>query len=1099
MPLTVLSVALSLIVTLLALLHPGVATSQTESCATSGAVENAVTKPGLLSDCMALLAARDKLAGHASLNWSASTPIGQWEGLTLGESPLRVTQLKLGYRELTGEIPSELGELSRLAELYLHGNDLAGAIPGELGSLSELQVLHLAENDLTGPIPDELSNLAKLTRLDLSYNDLNGVVPSWLGSLTELRALNLSTNELTGGIPPEMGSLSKLQYLSLEYNMLQGIMPGALGRLTDLEYLDLDGNDLTGRIPSELGGLSKLRQLQLSENEFTGDIPISLAALLNLESLSLSVNNFTGEIPAQLGDLSGLFVLDLGGNRLTGTIPAELGKLANLRSLSLDGNHLTGSIPVWLGNLSSLRSLSLGSNRLTGRIPDELAGLHYLDTLFLGNNQLEGQVPAWLGELANLRLLYLNENLFTGELPAALADLTNLESLSVADNDLTGCVPAALSRVHRLVVDNTGLQFCLEQDDDRPAVSALLTVGEGEELLIDASVALPAKRGAEGEVFEVSSVGHAVNGAVRLEGTTIIYVHDGSETTTGGFTYTLSAGANTSTGVVTITVRPINDPPVAVGDTAAVDEGETLSIEAPSLLANDFDVEGGALRVLEVRNARSGTVRLHGTTITYVHDGSETTSGSFTYVVSDGVDSSTGLVTITVRPVNDPPVAVSDSVVVNEGDTLLIEAAELLANDGEAEGDRLEVSAVGDVVSGTVDLAGTTITYVHDGSETMSGSFKYTVSDGVSTSTGLVTITVRPVNDTPIAVGDRALVNEGEMLLIEAGDLLANDSDAEGDAMQVSAVSDAANGTVDLAGTTITYVHDGSETTSGSFTYMVSDGVDSSTGLVTITVRPVNDPPVAVSDSVVVNEGGTLLIEAAELLANDGEAEGDRLEVSAVGDVVSGTVDLAGTTITYVHDGSETMSGSFKYTVSDGVSTSTGLVTITVNPVNDPPVAVGDIAVVNLGEMVVIEESDLLINDSDAEQDTLTISAVGEVVDGTVTFGDSIITYVHDGSEAAIGGFTYTVTDGEDNATARVDITVSRMNETPTATADSSTTKKDEKSAFETPALVPSDQDTGNSLRVVPLIVLALGVGLVAAVTLAVVMALRRHRRSPRH
>ena len=75
-----------------------------------------------MSDCEALLAARDILAGSATLDWSASTPIDQWDGVTLGGSPPRVTALSLSEKGLTGEIPVELGGLTNLVELNL-GSD----------------------------------------------------------------------------------------------------------------------------------------------------------------------------------------------------------------------------------------------------------------------------------------------------------------------------------------------------------------------------------------------------------------------------------------------------------------------------------------------------------------------------------------------------------------------------------------------------------------------------------------------------------------------------------------------------------------------------------------------------------------------------------------------------------------------------------------------------------------------------------------------------------------------------------------------------------------------------------------------------------------
>ena len=269
-----------------------------------------------------------------------------------------------------------------------------------------------------------------------------------------------------------------------------------------------------------------------------------------------------------------------------------------------------------------------------------------------------------------------------------------------------------------------------------------------------------------------------------------------------------------------------------------MDEGDTLSIEASALLYNDTDEENDTLRITAVGDAVNGRVLLDGATIIYEHDDSETTAGSFSYTVSDGTDADTATVTLTVTPVNDPPIAVGDSETVDEGDTLSIEASALLYNDTDEENDTLRITAVGDAVNGRVLLDGATIIYEHDGSETTAGSFSYTVSDGTDADTATVTLTVTPVNDPPIAVGDSETVDEGDTLSIEASALLYNDTDEENDTLRITAVGDAVNGRVLLDGATIIYEHDGSETTAGSFSYTVSDGTDADTATVKISVTP---------------------------------------------------------------------------------------------------------------------------------------------------------------------------------------------------------------------------------------------------------------------
>ena len=160
----------------------------TSACATGHAVPVAFRNPWLVADCNALLAGRDALAGSATLNWSANTPIVYWDGVTIGGTPLRVTWL----------------------ELELPDSQLTGAIPIELGSLTSLQVLILSENQLTGPIPPELGRLTNLVVLALWGNQLTGPIPVSLGDLANLELLYLTDNQLTGPIPTKLGRLDNL-------------------------------------------------------------------------------------------------------------------------------------------------------------------------------------------------------------------------------------------------------------------------------------------------------------------------------------------------------------------------------------------------------------------------------------------------------------------------------------------------------------------------------------------------------------------------------------------------------------------------------------------------------------------------------------------------------------------------------------------------------------------------------------------------------------------------------------------------------------------------------------------------------------------------
>ena len=319
----------------------------------TGTPTGAASAGDAASDRAALVALYNATGGRNwrnNGNWLSNAPMGEWHGVTT-DSDGRVTKLSLSFNQLTGEIPAELGSLTKLTRLYLDGNQLTGAIPAELGNLANLEYLYLYDNQLTGAISAELGNLPSLQSLWLHNNQLTGAIPAELGNLPSLQSLWLFNNQLTGAIPAELGNLANLQTLYLFNNQLTGEIPAELGDLTNLRWLRLYDNQLTGEIPAELGNLANLQTLYLDGNQLTGEIPAELGDLTNLEGLDLRDNRLTGEIPAELGDLTNLTHLYLLNNQLTGEIPAELGSLTNLQSLWLRGNQLTGCIPEGLRNM----------------------------------------------------------------------------------------------------------------------------------------------------------------------------------------------------------------------------------------------------------------------------------------------------------------------------------------------------------------------------------------------------------------------------------------------------------------------------------------------------------------------------------------------------------------------------------------------------------------------------------------------------------------------------------------------------------------------------------------------------------------------------
>ena len=417
-----------------------------------------------LSDHAALVAAYEATGGPNwtnSQNWLTDAPLEDWHGVDVdGEG--RVDYLNLSDNGLTGPIPPELGDLSRLERLVLYGNDLEGAIPPELGNLSRLTLLALHSNEIGGSLPPELGGLANLKYLSVGRNRLTGPIPPELGRLSELRTLYAGNNLLTGPLPSELGSLSNLEVLGLHWNPLTGPIPPELGNLSSLRYLNAGRSiywaelqcgkredpelrpcypALTGTIPRELGNLSNLEELDLGWNDLTGPIPPELGNLSRVRTLRLESNRLAGPIPPEIGGLSSLAELLLTKNELTGPVPSTLGGLSRLEQLALARNDLTGALPPELGRLAELRTLDAEYNALTGRIPLGLGRLAHLEELILGFNDLAGSVPAEFSGLASLRKLILPANAaMSGPLPDSLTALDELEFLVAGGTGL--CAPS---------------------------------------------------------------------------------------------------------------------------------------------------------------------------------------------------------------------------------------------------------------------------------------------------------------------------------------------------------------------------------------------------------------------------------------------------------------------------------------------------------------------------------------------------------------------------------------------------------------------------------------------------------------------------------
>ncbi|KGN54727.2 probable LRR receptor-like serine/threonine-protein kinase At1g06840 isoform X2 [Cucumis sativus] len=317
------------------------------------------------SDVKALLAVKRSLIDPMDqlISWSKGDPCkDNWIGVVCSGGAvgnLRVKEIQLLNKNLSGNLAPEISQLSALEKLNFMWNDLTGSIPKEIGSMVSLKLLLLNGNKLSGSLPDELGNLVKLIRFQIDENRISGPIPKSYANLASLKHLHFNNNTLSGEIPSELSKLPKLIHMLVDNNNLSGSLPPELSTMPMLLILQLDSNNFDGEIPASYENFPELVKLSLRNCSLKGPIP-NFSKLANLSYLDLSWNHFTGLIPPY--NLSSrMTTIILSNNQLNGSIPRSFSNLPILQKLSLENNFLNGSVPSALWEKMSFDS----SDRLT--------------------------------------------------------------------------------------------------------------------------------------------------------------------------------------------------------------------------------------------------------------------------------------------------------------------------------------------------------------------------------------------------------------------------------------------------------------------------------------------------------------------------------------------------------------------------------------------------------------------------------------------------------------------------------------------------------------------------------------------------------------
>ena len=520
--------------------------------------------------------------------------------------------------------------------------------------------------------------------------------------------------------------------------------------------------------------------------------------------------------------------------------------------------------------------------------------------------------------------------------------------------------------------------------------------------------------------------------------------------------FKVSDGVLETTTTLRLTVTSVNDAPVAQAQALSTNEDV-----AKAFVLTASDVENDPLIYHLVTGPANGTLSGSGTTRTYTPNANFNGTDRITFKVNDGtVDSAVAAIDITVNSVNDTPVAQAQALSTDED---VAKAFTLIASD--ADNDPLTYHLVTGPANGTLSGSGTNRTYTPNANFNGTDRVTFKVNDGtVDSAVAVVDITVNSVNDAPIISGTSPTsVLQGDNYLFVP---IATDAD----------VDDTLTWTITGKPDWLSFT-ESQQTLSGTpadedvgvqstlrITVTDSTGLSASLAPFTLTVINKNDAPQAINDIATTNEDVAVTVA---VLTNDTDPDldsGDVLTVTSAS-ALNGTVSInTGTTVTYTPNTHYHGSDTITYHIADAVGiTSSATVAMTVQSVNDLPVAVNDQTILDEDSSVTLN---VLTNDTDIDGDALTVVSAS-ALHGTVSInGGTTVTYTPNAHYHGNDTIDYTINDiHQGAASATVAVTVNSINDLPVLTHGSWTVAEDSLAEIDLNTLV-SDVDVNSTLTI---------------------------------
>ncbi|MGR5469613.1 tandem-95 repeat protein, partial [Vibrio astriarenae] len=577
--------------------------------------------------------------------------------------------------------------------------------------------------------------------------------------------------------------------------------------------------------------------------------------------------------------------------------------------------------------------------------------------------------------------------------------------------------------------------------DDAPVSGDLAySVNEDGEITLSQEQLLSQASDVEGDDLTASNLSVDGNAEVTVN-------DDGSFTITPDadwngdidISFDISDGANVVQAQADLTVNPVNDLPQPQDQAFTVEEDGTLTFTDADLLAGATDIEGDDLSVEGISYTGTDGILSDNGDGTYSFAPNDNFNGDveFTFDVSDGTDTVTANVDVSVTPVDDAPVSGDLAYSVNEDGEITLSQEQLLSQASDVEGDDLTASNLS--VDGNAE-----VTVNDDGSFTITPDadwngdidISFDISDGANVVQAQADLTVNPVNDLPQPQDQEFTVEEDGTLTFTDADLLAGATDIEGDDLSVEGISYTGSDGIlsDNGDGTYSFAPNDNFNGDVEFTFDVSDGTDTVTANVDVSVTPVDDAPVSGDLAYSVNEDGEITLSQEQLLSQASDVEGDDLTASNLS--VDGNAE-----VTVNDDGSFTITPDadwngdidISFDISDGANVVQATADLTVNPVNDLPQPQDQAFTVEEDGILTFTDADLLAGATDIEGDDLSVEGISYTgTDGILSDnGDGTYSFAPNDNFNGDVEFTFDVSDGTDTVTANVDVSVTPVDDAP--------------------------------------------------------------------